>query len=49
MGYDFYDGSIERVRAQIKSLTSHNQELVYLSSAGPVELTPETCLLGHDG
>ncbi len=45
--HDFYRGSVAGTRRQVGYVVSEN--LVYLSQAGVVELTPSTALVGHDG
>ena len=45
--HDFYRGSISTTRRQAGYVVTQN--LVYLSQAGVVELTPNTALVGHDG
>ncbi|HUY34581.1 MAG TPA: metallophosphoesterase [Pirellulales bacterium] len=47
--HDFYRGSIGRVRAHVAELCAATPQLVWLSNAGMVELTPEVGLVGHDG
>jgi Icc protein len=44
--HDFYRGDIESVRGIARKLTPH---LRWLGSTGIVKLTPNTCLIGHDG
>ena len=46
--HDFYHGSIARTRASVENLTQRSKYLVYLAGAGVVQLTPTTCLVGHD-
>ena len=45
--HDFYGGSIYGVRAKIEKLTRHSHRLHWLPSTGIVELSKETCLIGH--
>ena len=47
--HDFYRGSISEVRARVKNLCSQHPNLVYLSHAAVIELTPEIGFVGHDG
>jgi len=47
--HDFYKGSIREVREQVNHRAEQSGRLVYLSVAGVIELTPETCVIGHDG
>ena len=44
--HDFYRGSVASTRRQVGYIIS--DDLVYLSQAGIVELTPGTALVGHD-
>jgi predicted phosphohydrolase len=46
--HDFYYGSIESVRAQARQLYSSGT-IRWLSIADAVELTKNTCCIGHDG
>ncbi len=47
--HDFYHGSIETVRREIQAWCLTQSGLHYLSALGPIELTPKTVLVGHDG
>jgi len=47
--HDFYRGSIASVRETVRDLCSAVPDLRWLSDAGVVPLTDETCLVGHDG
>lgn len=47
--HDFYHGSIENVRRDIQAWCLAQLGLHYLSVLGPIELTPKTVLIGHDG
>ena len=47
--HDFYGGSIAGVRSEIKKLARNSIWLHWLPEADVVELTPKTCLTGHDG
>lgn len=47
--HDFYGSSIAAVRRAMAELTASRPTLRYLSAAPPVELTPRTALVGHDG
>jgi 3',5'-cyclic AMP phosphodiesterase CpdA len=47
--HDFYYGSISQVRTSLKNYCQDQSGLIYLSTAGLVELTPTTVLVGHDG
>lgn len=46
--HDYYGGSIEKVRQDMKGLTNLSQFLRYLPSTPYVALTPSTALVGHD-
>lgn len=47
--HDFYHSSIASVRKDIAELSKETHHLHYLSNIGPVSLTSETGLVGHDG
>ena len=47
--HDFYRGSISSVRAKIKDLCLACPNLHWLPGSGVIALTPQTCLIGHDG
>ncbi len=47
--HDFYWGSVVGTRSAVAEMISGSENLVYLSQAGVVELTPSTALVGHDG
>jgi 3',5'-cyclic-AMP phosphodiesterase len=47
--HDYYRGSVAGTRANVVEVTNGCKNLTYLSRAGIVELTPNTCLVGHDG
>ena len=47
--HDFYRGSVAGTRSAVAEMMSSAKNLVYLSQAGVVELTPSTALVGHDG
>ena len=47
--HDFYRGSLAGTRSALAETIQSSREMVYLSQAGVVELTPSTALLGHDG
>ena len=46
--HDFYYGSIDEVRQQIKKLVLKSDRLHWLPISGIVGLTDKTCLIGHD-
>lgn len=47
--HDFYRGTIAGVRDKVRQLCKTLPRLRYLPDAGVVPLTPDTCLVGHDG
>jgi len=47
--HDFYRSDIKTVRSGMEMLTIETDQLVWLQSAGVVELTPDVALVGHDG
>lgn len=47
--HDFYHGSISGVRDEVARASRDNPTLVYLSCAEAVELSPDACVVGHDG
>lgn len=47
--HDFYRGSIAGTRGNVTEMIRGAENLVYLSRAGVVELSPNTALVGHDG
>ncbi len=47
--HDFYFGSIRRVRQQVRELCRRTPGLVWLPTAGVVELSGSVGLVGHDG
>jgi predicted phosphohydrolase len=47
--HDFYYGSIRGVRRQMVELCEQDPRLVWLNTAGALELTPRVGLVGHDG
>jgi Icc protein len=47
--HDFYVGSIARVRDAMRTLSKRSKLLKWLPTAGVVELTRDTALVGHDG
>lgn len=47
--HDFYRGGIARVRTGIAALCARLPRLVYLTQAGVMSLSEDTCLIGHDG
>ena len=47
--HDYYKSSIAQVRARTRQLCQRVPNLVWLSNCDEIELTKDTCLLGHDG
>jgi 3',5'-cyclic-AMP phosphodiesterase len=47
--HDYYFGSVAAVRAAADELCRERKNLVFLTSAGAVDLTTDTGLVGHDG
>jgi hypothetical protein len=47
--HDFFGTSIANVRKKAAELCQKEKKLIYLSLAPPIELSPNTCLIGHDG
>ena len=48
--HDFYGGDITEVRKKVSELCSVNDQLVYLTTCEKsVEISSESCLIGHDG
>jgi hypothetical protein len=47
--HDFYFGSIERTRREIAELADESEHLIYLTQGGVIEVSPATCIVGHDG
>lgn len=46
--HDYYDRSIREVRQSIRQIT-RGHDLVWLTESDPIELKPDTALVGHDG
>lgn len=46
--HDFYGRTIREGRRQTAALAAESEHLVYLTTAGVVELTPTTAIVGHD-
>lgn len=47
--HDYYRGSITNVREKISVLCEESRKLYWLPQSGPVRITNETCIVGHDG
>lgn len=46
--HDYYHSSISKVREQVLEITKSSSYLHYLTATGIVQLTSNTCLIGHD-
>ncbi|MCE5317137.1 MAG: metallophosphoesterase, partial [Parachlamydia sp.] len=44
--HDFYNGSIKKMRGKVRQLVAEVPNLVYLTEAGVIELSPTTALIG---
>ena len=47
--HDYYFGSVQRVREEVRCLCAGRAQLTYLTGCEPVFLSERTALLGHDG
>lgn len=47
--HDYYGSSIQRVNFEVGGIVISNHNLIWLSRSDVVELTPDTCLIGHEG
>ncbi len=47
--HDYYNGDISTTREKIKKITGTSEHLFWLPRAGIVELTEDTCIIGHGG
>jgi len=47
--HDYYRSSISDTRSAVTRLCKGNNRLCWLSDSEPIELTPTTALIGHDG
>ena len=47
--HDYYGGGIDRTRAQVAQFTREAGRPTWLPTAGVVQLTPDTALIGHGG
>lgn len=47
--HDYYYGSIETVRREMKKLCSECEKLTYLNDSDVIQLAPDVALIGHDG
>ncbi|GFE59642.1 metallophosphoesterase [Geobacter sp. AOG2] len=48
--HDYYGSSVREVNETVRKMASENLYLTWLSVChGPIELSPDTCLIGHEG
>lgn len=47
--HDFYHGRIAEVREQVREISRISSYLRWLPASGPIELSPTSGLVGHDG
>jgi Icc protein len=47
--HDYYGSSIQRVHIEVNEVVKGRQNLIWLSQSGVIELSPDTCLIGHEG
>lgn len=47
--HDYYGSSIRKVNADVAFVAEKHPNLVWLSRSEVVELSPDTCLVGHEG
>lgn len=47
--HDFYFGSIQGVRSEVRTACAADRRLVYLTDGAILELSASTALIGHDG
>ena len=47
--HDYYYGAVASLRAEVRALVDRTPDLTWLSVSGPVSLTADTALVGHDG
>lgn len=47
--HDYYGSSIQRVNFEVGGIVISNHNLIWLSRSAAIELTPDTCLIGHEG
>jgi len=47
--HDSYYGSFNELHKNMKTLTANSKYLKWMNVSGIVKLTPNTCLVGHDG
>ena len=47
--HDYYGGSLETIRKMVEEICSESKWLHWLPVSGVVQLSKDTCLIGHDG
>lgn len=47
--HDYYEGSIRKINNDVAKLVATSEYLSWLSQSGPISLTPDSCLIGHEG
>lgn len=47
--HDYYGSSIQRVNFEVGGIVISNHNLIWLTRSAVIELTPDTCLIGHEG
>lgn len=47
--HDYYGSSIKQVNSEVARTVKNNQYLIWLSRSSVIELSPDTCLIGHEG
>ncbi|WP_224984221.1 metallophosphoesterase family protein [Geomonas agri] len=47
--HDYYRGSIADVRSRAARVCAESKRLIWLPQAGLIQITPDACLIGHDG
>ncbi|MHB8057412.1 MAG: metallophosphoesterase family protein [Desulfuromonadaceae bacterium] len=47
--HDYYGSSIRKVNADVEYIAEKHPNLIWLSRSEVVELSPDTCLIGHEG
>lgn len=47
--HDYYFSSIKMIRDQVTDFSSQKEKMTYLTASGPVPITDNSMLIGHDG
>lgn len=47
--HDYYGSSFKKINSEVAKIVKNNQHLVWLSRSVVIELSPDTCLIGHEG